>query len=98
MLFIILWIGPIFRTLPRAVLSCIVVVNLRSMFLQFKQLPRADFIKKNAKNFQSGHHKVLNEKNLQNIFGRKIRDILSFRDVLSTFFVSVQLNCHGCVL
>jgi MFS superfamily sulfate permease-like transporter len=39
MLLIIVWIGPIFRTLPRAVLSCIVVVNLRSMFLQFKQLP-----------------------------------------------------------
>lgn len=50
MLLIIQWIGPIFRTLPRAVLSCIVVVNLRGMFLQFKQLPllwrvsRIDFI------------------------------------------------------
>ena len=66
MLIIIVWIGPIFKTLPRAVLSCIgkvtdfssrgcfqvsfdhneiveyhckVIVNLRSMFLQFQTLP-----------------------------------------------------------
>jgi MFS superfamily sulfate permease-like transporter len=39
MLFIILWIGPIFESLPRSVLSCIVIVNLRSMFLQFQILP-----------------------------------------------------------
>jgi len=39
MFIIIVWIGPIFRTLPRSVLSCIVIVNLRSMFLQFQQLP-----------------------------------------------------------
>jgi len=39
MLMIILWVGPVFQSLPRSVLSCIVVVNLRSMFLQFFQLP-----------------------------------------------------------
>lgn len=39
MLLIILWIGPIFKTLPRSVLSCIVIVNLRGMFLQFYELP-----------------------------------------------------------
>lgn len=39
MLAIILFIGPLFRTLPRCVLSCVVVVNLRSMFLQIKELP-----------------------------------------------------------
>lgn len=39
MFVIIVWIGPIFKTLPRSVLSCIVIVNLRSMFLQFLTIP-----------------------------------------------------------
>ena len=63
MLMIILWIGPVFETLPRSVLSCIVVVNLRSMFLQFKQLPVSrtcfDFSKSFFRCFGKHQEKIL---------------------------------------
>lgn len=37
-LVVILAIGPLFYSLPKCVLSCVILVNLRSMFLQFLEL------------------------------------------------------------
>ncbi|KAF7240276.1 Solute carrier family 26 member 10 [Varanus komodoensis] len=38
-LVVLLWIGPLFYYLPKAVLACINVTSLRQMFLQFQDLP-----------------------------------------------------------
>ncbi|OCT95763.1 hypothetical protein XELAEV_18013450mg [Xenopus laevis] len=38
-LIVLIWIGPLFNYLPKAVLGCINVVSLRQMFLQFRELP-----------------------------------------------------------
>ncbi|XP_053311746.1 solute carrier family 26 member 10-like [Spea bombifrons] len=38
-LVVLLWVGPLFNYLPKAVLACINVVSLRQMFLQFQDLP-----------------------------------------------------------
>uniref|UniRef100_A0A8D0GT31 STAS domain-containing protein n=1 Tax=Sphenodon punctatus TaxID=8508 RepID=A0A8D0GT31_SPHPU len=38
-LVVLLWIGPLFYYLPKAVLACINVTSLRQMFLQFQNLP-----------------------------------------------------------
>ncbi|XP_063283708.1 solute carrier family 26 member 10-like [Pelobates fuscus] len=38
-LVVLLWVGPLFNHLPKAVLACINVVSLRQMFLQFQDLP-----------------------------------------------------------
>ncbi|XP_069509709.1 solute carrier family 26 member 10-like [Ambystoma mexicanum] len=38
-LVVLLWVGPLFYYLPKAVLACINVVSLRQMFLQFQDLP-----------------------------------------------------------
>ncbi|XP_069086943.1 solute carrier family 26 member 10-like isoform X2 [Pleurodeles waltl] len=39
-LVVLLWVGPLFYYLPKAVLACINVVSLRQMFLQFQDLPQ----------------------------------------------------------
>ncbi|XP_066473950.1 solute carrier family 26 member 10-like [Tiliqua scincoides] len=36
---VLMWIGPLFYYLPKAVLACINVTSLRQMFLQFQDLP-----------------------------------------------------------
>ncbi|MEE6517458.1 hypothetical protein FKM82_027660, partial [Ascaphus truei] len=38
-LVVLVWVGPLFNYLPKAVLACINVVSLRQMFLQFQDLP-----------------------------------------------------------
>ncbi|XP_053145329.1 solute carrier family 26 member 10-like isoform X2 [Hemicordylus capensis] len=38
-LIVLMWIGPLFYYLPKAVLACINVTSLRQMFLQFQDLP-----------------------------------------------------------
>ncbi|XP_044142035.1 solute carrier family 26 member 10-like [Bufo gargarizans] len=38
-LVVLMWVGPLFNYLPKAVLACINVVSLRQMFLQFQELP-----------------------------------------------------------
>ncbi|KAM4796646.1 solute carrier family 26 member 10-like [Rhinophrynus dorsalis] len=38
-LVVLMWVGPLFNYLPKAVLACINVVSLRQMFLQFQDLP-----------------------------------------------------------
>ncbi|XP_032068281.1 solute carrier family 26 member 10 [Thamnophis elegans] len=38
-LIVLIWIGPLFHYLPKAVLACINVTSLRQMFLQFRDLP-----------------------------------------------------------
>ncbi|XP_021947719.1 prestin isoform X2 [Folsomia candida] len=38
---VLLWIGPFFETLPHCVLSAMIVVALKGMFLQFLDLPKA---------------------------------------------------------
>ncbi|XP_063149970.1 solute carrier family 26 member 10-like isoform X2 [Candoia aspera] len=38
-LVVLIWIGPLFHYLPKAVLACINVTSLRQMFLQFRDLP-----------------------------------------------------------
>ncbi|XP_029450781.1 solute carrier family 26 member 10 [Rhinatrema bivittatum] len=38
-LVVLIWVGPLFYYLPKAVLACINVVSLRQMFLQFQDLP-----------------------------------------------------------
>ncbi|KAG8452546.1 hypothetical protein GDO86_004364, partial [Hymenochirus boettgeri] len=38
-LVVMIWVGPLFNCLPKAVLACINVVSLRQMFLQFRDLP-----------------------------------------------------------
>ncbi|XP_061470671.1 solute carrier family 26 member 10-like isoform X1 [Rhineura floridana] len=38
-LVVLIWIGPLFYYLPKAVLACINVTSLRQMFLQFQNLP-----------------------------------------------------------
>ncbi|XP_069828363.1 solute carrier family 26 member 10-like [Dendropsophus ebraccatus] len=38
-LIVLMWVGPLFNYLPKAVLACINVVSLRQMFLQFQELP-----------------------------------------------------------
>lgn len=39
LVFILLWIGPFFEPLPKAVLAGIIVVSLKGLLWQFKQLP-----------------------------------------------------------
>lgn len=41
LLLIMLWIGPFFESLPLAVISSIIVVSLKGMFMQFKDFKRA---------------------------------------------------------
>uniref|UniRef100_A0A8C3HXW0 Solute carrier family 26 member 10 n=1 Tax=Chrysemys picta bellii TaxID=8478 RepID=A0A8C3HXW0_CHRPI len=49
-LMVLMWLGPLFRYLPKAVLACINVTSLRQMVLQFWDLPelwrvsRIDFV------------------------------------------------------
>jgi len=38
-LIVLLWIGPLFENLPRAALAVIIIVNLKSLLIQFNQLP-----------------------------------------------------------
>ncbi|XP_020634026.3 solute carrier family 26 member 10 [Pogona vitticeps] len=38
-LVVLIWIGPLFYYLPKAVLACINITSLRQMFLQFQDLP-----------------------------------------------------------
>lgn len=39
-LIVLLWIGPFFETLPRCVLGAVIVVALKGMFMQFKDLKK----------------------------------------------------------
>lgn len=39
-LFVLLWIGPFFQDLPRCILASIIIVSLKGMFVQVKDLPR----------------------------------------------------------
>lgn len=39
-LIVLLWIGPYFETLPRCVLGAVILVALKGMFMQFKDLKR----------------------------------------------------------
>ncbi|XP_050313181.1 prestin-like isoform X2 [Anthonomus grandis grandis] len=40
LLIVLLWVGPAFQTLPRCVLASIIVIALKGMLLQIKDLPR----------------------------------------------------------
>uniref|UniRef100_A0A915BYJ3 STAS domain-containing protein n=1 Tax=Parascaris univalens TaxID=6257 RepID=A0A915BYJ3_PARUN len=40
LLAVIIWIGPLLQPLPMCILACIVMVSLKSLFLQFRLLPR----------------------------------------------------------
>ncbi|KAH1011657.1 solute carrier family 26 member 10 isoform X2 [Dendroctonus ponderosae] len=40
LLIVLLWVGPVFQTLPRCVLASIIVIALKGMLLQIKDLPR----------------------------------------------------------
>ncbi|VDM48095.1 unnamed protein product [Toxocara canis] len=40
LLAVIVWIGPLLQPLPMCILACIVMVSLKSLFLQFRTLPR----------------------------------------------------------
>ncbi|TKR93701.1 hypothetical protein L596_008111 [Steinernema carpocapsae] len=39
-LVVIMWLGPLFRTLPMCLLAAVIIMALRSMFLKFSDLPR----------------------------------------------------------
>lgn len=40
LLTVLLWVGPVFQTLPRCVLASIIVIALKGMLLQIKDFPR----------------------------------------------------------
>ena len=40
LLVVIVWIGPVLEPLPMCILSCIVIISLKSLLLQVTQLPR----------------------------------------------------------